>query len=131
MLQDKLALATLWSFNGLVEKYLLATRSPQAFATTKALCVAAGYVVARPDTIDLTLLQDPRSWLLIAISLFNTPLYARIAKNENPALALPVVAACSQIMRLVWMHLLLGNVAWTTRKLCGVFLVIAGGWCIG
>lgn len=129
MLAEKMALASLWSMNGLMEKYLLIDRSPASYATTKALCVAFGYLTTQPDGVDMSLLRDPRAWVLILVSLFNTPLYARIAKYENPAISLPIVAAASQILRIFWMYLLGGGGdVLNFSKVTGVLLVIAGGF---
>lgn len=117
--------------NGLLEKSLLNGRSPTAFATTKALCVAVSYMVAQPSDLDLSLLKMPQTWLLVVVSIFNTPLYAYIAKHENPAMTLPFIVACSQALRLLWMSLFFQYDPWTPKRLVGVVLAIAGGLCLG
>lgn len=131
MLAQKLALAMLWSLNGLLEKSLLGSRSPQAFATTKALSVATVYLTMQPGTVDVSLLREPAAWLIVFISLCNTPLYAHICAHENPALSLPSIVATSQMLRLVWMTLFWEHDPWTLRRLAGVTLVISGSLCLG
>ena len=132
MSSTKLGLALVWSLNGLLEKSLLAHTTPQGYATTKAVCVAASYLAtAGPRSLDLALLLDARAWVLVLVSFVNTPLYARIARDENPAIALPVVVALSQALRLVWMSLFFAGHEWRARQLLGVAFAITGSLCIG
>jgi hypothetical protein len=68
---------------------------------------------------------------LVLVSFVNTPLYARIARDENPAIALPVVVALSQALRLVWMRLFFAGHQWRARQLIGVAFAIIGSLCMG
>ena len=123
----KTALAVLWSVNGPVEKVLLRRHSPDAYATVKAFCVSAGYLLARRP-VDVAILSNPWAWVLVAVSMLNTPIYARLLRHEDPALALPLVAASSHVLRLAWSHLFLAATpALTARQLAGVVAVVGGG----
>lgn len=125
----KSSLALMWSMNGLIEKELLQRHSPDAYAATKALCVTAGYLLTR-QPIDVTFLSEPTAWVLFITSMLNTPVYARIAQQENPAVSLPIVVAISQLLRLLWSTLFFKNIDWTYNKLVGTLLVILGGWLL-
>lgn len=129
----KASLAVLWSLNGPLEKHLLQAVSPDAYAATKALCVSLNYLIMR-QTVRFDMLKHPVAWVLVLISTLNTPTYARIVRHENPAVALPFVAAASHLLRLVWMQCYMHWVAHehsqviTGRQFVGAAFVILGGW---
>ena len=107
-----------------MEKYLLQTYSPDAYACTKALCVSYSYLLLR-QPIDLTILQHPSSWLLIVVSMLNTPIYARLARDENLALTIPIVAATSNLLRMLWYYFFFDKDL-ETRHLCGFIFIVIG-----
>jgi uncharacterized membrane protein len=121
----KSTLAVLWSLNGVVEKSLLQNHSPNAYAATKSLCVAATYLVCR-QPIDVSILKHYAAWILIFISVANTPLYAQIAKQEDVAYALPIVSALSNVLRLVWCRLLF-DTSVSPKNLIGFVCILVGG----
>lgn len=72
-------LALIWSAGGPLEKKILQDFQPDVYATTKALSVTVGYVIAR-QPVDFSLFKSPYAWILLLMSMCNTPLYARIVK---------------------------------------------------
>lgn len=106
----------------------MATVSPDAYATTKAVCVAAGYVFARRP-MDMSLLTRVEVWLLVLVSLANTPVYARLVASADPSTALPLVAALANLLRLVWVSVLTpvdAAAIFTSRRITGLFCIGIG-----
>lgn len=121
----KVLLACMWSLNGPLERRVLDTCHPDAYAATKALAVTIAYAISRRP-IDPGVLAHPAAWLLVAVSSLNTPVYARVVARENPALVLPFVASLSHVVRLAvtWA---LERAAPTPAQLLGFALVLVGG----
>jgi hypothetical protein len=119
-------MACLWSLNGPIEKRLLATHHPDALATTKALVVSTSYLLARRP-VDLSLLRNPLAWVLMLVAMLNTPLYARIVRDENPATVIPMLAAFSHVLRLGVAQFVLGQDVMDAPRLCGIVMIIVGG----
>lgn len=122
----KTLLACLWSLNGPLEKRLLASVSPDAYASTKALAVSFGYLCTRRP-LDLSIFANPLAWLLLLVSMLNTPIYARVIRAEDPAIALPFIAATSNALRLVWRRALFDGPALTQKQLVGVAFAMLSG----
>ena len=130
----KTFLAILWSLNGPLEKRLMQQQivTAEEYAATKALCVTLGYAVARKPIRLGAMLSHPAAWVLVIVSTLNTPVYANVVATEHPATALPIVAATSHILRLLWMQLAMRGDAppLTVHNMCGIVLVVAGGFLL-
>ena len=119
-------LATLWSVNGPLEKQLLKGRQADGYATTKALIVAGTYLVSRRP-IDVSILRSPLAWVLFAVSVCNTPLYARIVQSRNASLVLPFVSTLANMLRLLWSRLIANEAPLTPRQWIAIALVLIAG----
>lgn len=122
----KLWLVCLWSMNGILDKQLLDNVPPSAYASTKALAVSFGYILTQ-QPIEMRMLARPVAWLIVLVSILNGQLYARLIRSENPATAIPVVAAASHALRLVNHSVFYGTQP-TLRQIVGIALAIVSGY---
>ena len=123
---NEVLLAVVWSVGGPLEKRVLHERSADAYATTKALVVSAGYLLSRRP-IDVSIMRSPLAWILCLLSIVNTPLYARIVKQRDPSLVLPFVSTLSSVLRLGWMRFDPNVDPLTVKQWMGIVLVLLGG----
>ena len=121
-------LASLWSLNGPVESVLMRSHSMATYSKAKALAVGATYALAPISWSETaSLFQHPAMWLLLLVSIVNTPLNAYIIKYGNAVVQLPMAQVLSQVLRTVWWKFLLDKPL--TGKQC-VGLCAAAVSCI-
>ncbi|KAL3934482.1 MAG: hypothetical protein SGBAC_009817 [Bacillariaceae sp.] len=131
-------LAFLWSLNGPTERTLMmnddrttTTISPAVYSRAKALAVGAAYLATAGTTATTTMssfwqetlavFYHPAMWVLLGVSLINTPLNAYIITRATPATQLPAAQVLSNLLRAVWWSWLLGKPL-TARQYVGIAL---------
>lgn len=122
-------LSLIWSIGGPTEKLLLKHHSPDAYAATKAIAVSVGYLITR-QPLDFKIFYSPFAWILLCISLCNTPLYARIVAQGDPSISIPLIATTANVLRLLWVRLDPNSTPLTVKQWIGISLVICGGLCL-
>ena len=123
----KTCLACIWSLNGPLEKQLLQSITPAAYASTKALAVSFGYICTR-QPLDVHIFLHPVAWVLLLISMLNTPIYARLVRTEDPSVVLPIVSAASNALRIIWRRAFFDADALSYKQLLGVMLAALSGY---
>ena len=126
-----MVLAGLWSLNGPVEGILMRTHSGAAYAKAKAIAVGATYLAA-PIALEETLaiFTHPLMWLLLLVSIVNTPLNAYIIKHGNAMVQLPLAQVVSQLLRMLWWSVLLKKPL-TPKQCVGICAAAVSCACLG
>ena len=123
-----MALSVLWSLNGPLESSILRVHAGPAYAKLKAVVVGAAYLCS-PVAFDWQLFSHPLMWVMLIVSVVNTPLNVYIIKYANPAVQLPLAQVVSQLLRMIWWAIILKRPL-SLKQYFGVCCAAVGTVCL-